>query len=352
MKNKVTENIDKFRESSASRIISAGIEKVRESSASKIISAGIDAGKEKAKELKVYSGIDNIPTGRAAEGIVDGCMVLEGGAFRGTYTSGVLDVLMQEGINMRSTVGVSAGAMNSVGYLSGQIGRSARTNLRFRHDSGFVGLGAIRNDDGIIGFDYIYNELEKIEPLDKESFLNPERQLVVVVTNCLTGKAEYIDKDGENVDIMQAIRASASMPFVSKMVDINGTPYLDGGCSCKIPYKWAIEQGHEKIVVIRTRDDSYRKPASKQFEGKVCDMTYRNYPEFAQALTESDKNYNRECDELDELRRQGRVFVISPSQPVTVSRIESDMEKLGELYYLGVEDAKRSLEALKEYLAK
>lgn len=381
MKNKVTEKIEKVKEISAEKISSgvekvrdsattkrvsekiekvkevssekmhSGMEKVRESSASKIISAGIDASKEKAKELKVYSGIDNVLSGETTDEIIEGCMVLEGGAFRGVYTSGVLDYLMQNGINMRSTIGVSAGALNGVAYLSGQIGRSARVNLRYRHESDFVGWGAMRKNDGIIGFDYLFNEIDKIDPLDKERFLNPERQFVVVATNCTTGEAEYFDRDSCS-DIYQAIRASASMPFVSKMVDIDGTPYLDGGCACKIPFKWAIEQGHEKIVVIKTRDDAYRKPTPKPQVETVCDMTYRNYPEFAQAVAKSDENYNIECDELEELRRQGRVFVISPSQPVTVSRIESDMEKLGELYFLGVEDAKRSLEALKEYLEK
>lgn len=347
---KVTEKIEKVKEVSAEKVTS-GMEKVRDSSASKIISAGIDAGKEKAKELKVYSGIDNVLTGTASDDIIDGCMVLEGGAFRGVYTAGVLDYLMQNSINMRSTVGVSAGAMTAVGYVSGQIGRSARTNLRYRHESDYIGLGAIRKNDGIVGFDFLYNDLDKIEPLDKERFFDPERQLVAVATNCLTGEAEYFDRDTCS-DIFQAIRASASLPFVSKTVDIGGKPYLDGGCACKIPYRWAMEQGHEKIIVIKTREKSFRKPVPKSQVEKVCDVTYHNYPEFAAVLAKSDENYNRECDELDELEKEGRVFVISPSEPVTVSRMESDMEKLGELYFLGVEDAKRSLEALKEYLAK
>ncbi|MBQ8227451.1 MAG: patatin family protein [Clostridia bacterium] len=278
-------------------------------------------------------------------------MVLEGGAFRGVYTSGVLDYLMQNGINMRSTVGVSAGAMTGVNYVSGQIGRSARVNLRFRHDSDYIGIGAIKKNDGIVGFDFLYNELDKIEPLDKERFADPERQFVAVATNCLTGEVEYFDKANCS-DIYQAVRASASLPFVSKMVEIDGKPYLDGGCACKIPYKWAIEQGHEKIIVIKTRESTYRKPTPKSQVEKVCDVTYRNYPEFAKVLAKSDEYYNRECDELDELQKSGRVFVISPSDPVTVSRMESDMEKLGELYFLGYEDAKRNFEALKEYLAK
>ncbi len=347
---KVSEKIEKVKEASAEKM-SSGLEKVKESSASKIISAGIDAGREKAKELKVYSGIDNVPIGTASDNIIDGCMVLEGGGFRGVYTSGVLDFLMENGINMQATVGVSAGALIGANYVSGQIGRAARINLRYRHDSDYIGIGAIKRNDGIVGFDFMYSELDKIESLDKERFKDPSRRFVAVATNCLTGKEEYFDKE-DCSDIFQAVRASASLPFVSKMVDIDGKPYLDGGCACKIPYKWALEQGYEKIIVVKTRDDSYRKPESKHQVETVCDVTYRNYPEFAHSLATSDERYNRECDEVEELRKEGRIFVISPSQPVTVGRMETDMEKLGEFYLLGYEDAKRSFEELKEYLAK
>ncbi len=347
---KVSEKIEKVKEASAEKM-SSGIERVKESSASKIISAGIDAGREKAKELKVYSGIDNVPIGTADGNIVDGCMVLEGGGFRGVYTSGVLDFLMENGINMQATVGVSAGALTGANYVSGQIGRSARINLRYRHDSDYIGWGAIRKNGGIVGFDFMYSELDKIESLDKGRFEDPSRRFVAVATNCLTGKEEYFDKE-DCSDIFQAVRASASLPFVSKMVDIDGKPYLDGGCACKIPYKWALEQGYEKIIIVKTRDDSYRKPTTKSQVETVCDITYRNYPEFAESLATSDERYNRECDEIDELKKEGRVFVISPSQPVSVGRMEPDMEKLGDFYFLGYEDAKRSFEALKEYLAK
>ena len=298
---------------------------------------------------KVYSGIDNILCGTAPDSVIEGCMVLEGGAFRGVYTEGVLDYLMTQGINMSCTVGVSAGAINAANYVSGQIGRSARTNLRFRHNSDYVGLGAIRKNDGIIGFDFLYNDLEKIEPLDRERMYDKRKRIVAVVTNLLTGKEEYIDRDGCS-DFLQAIRASASLPFVSKPVIIDEKPYLDGGCACKIPYQWAINEGYKKIIVIKTRDSSYRKELSKSDNSKICNAAYRNYPEFAEILAKNDIMYNEECDELERLKNEGRVFVIAPSEPVKVSRLESDMEKLGELYFLGVKDAKNSIEALKTYL--
>lgn len=299
---------------------------------------------------KVYSGIDNILSGTAPDNVIEGCMVLEGGAFRGVYTEGVLDYLMTQGINMSCTVGVSAGAINAANYVSGQIGRSARTNLRFRHNSDYVGLGAIRKNDGIIGFDFLYNDLEKIEPLDRERMYDKRKRIVSVVTNLLTGKEEYIDRDG-CFDFLQAIRASASLPLVSKPVLVDGTPCLDGGCVCKIPFDWAINEGYEKIIVIKTREDSFRKPDEVKTEQiKLANFIYKDYPEFAKVLPYNDVNYNEQCDRLDKLRDEGRVFVINPSEPVTIGRLEPDMEKLGELYFLGVEDAKRSFEELKKYL--
>lgn len=299
---------------------------------------------------KVFSRIDDLLDGTAPDNIVNGCMVLEGGAFRGVYTEGVLDFLMQNGINMSCTVGVSAGAINAANYVSGQIGRSARTNLRYRHNSDYVGLGAIRKNDGIIGFDFLYNELEKTDPLDKERMFDSSRRLVAVVTNLLTGKAEYIDRD-ECSDIFQAIRASASLPLVSKPVNVDGTPCLDGGCVCKIPFDWAINEGYEKIIVIKTREDSFRKPDEvKPGQIKMANFIYKDYPEFAKVLPFNDVNYNKQCDRLDKLRDDGRVFVISPSEPVNISRLEPDMEKLGELYFLGVKDAKENFEKLQEYL--
>jgi len=304
----------------------------------------------KSSKNKVYSKIDEILSGTAPENIIDGCMVLEGGAFRGVYTSGVLDYLMTQGINMKCTVGVSAGALNAVNYVSGQIGRSARANISFRHNSDYVGLGAIKKNDGIIGFDFLYNELEKSYPLDKGKLYDKRRRVVAVVTNLLTGKAEYIDRD-ECSDFGQAIRASASMPFVSKPVDVDGIPCLDGGCACKIPYNWAINEGYKKIIVIKTREDGFRKANKLNPEQvRVANLIYKDFPKFANALPYNNIKYNEQCDNLDKIRDDGRAFVISPSEPVTVGRLEPDVEKLGALYFLGVEDAKRSFEALIKYL--
>ncbi len=296
----------------------------------------------------VFSGIEYLPRGQASDKICKGCIVLEGGAFRGVYTSGVLDALMEADINMECTIGVSAGALNGMNYVSGQIGRSARINLQFRRDPRYVGIRAYRSNRGIIGFDFVLDEYDKSDPLDLETFYREERRLVAVATNCLTGQTEYFEK-GRCQDMLKAIQASASMPYVSRPVTVDGIPCLDGGCSLNIPFRWALEQGYEKIVVVRTRPASFRKGESSRAAG-MARRFYKSSPALAESIAGSDARYNRECDELEQLREEGRVYVISPSSSTSVSRLEKDMEKLGEFYYLGYSDGQNHVERLREYL--
>lgn len=301
--------------------------------------------------MKIYSKIDEVPRKAASETVTPGCMVLEGGSFRGLYTGGVLDFLMEEGINLACTVGVSAGALNGYNYAAGQIGRASRFNLSHRHDKQYVGFPAFLHNKGIFGFDLLFDDSRSGDPLDRKRFDDPNRRFVAVATDCQTGDPVYFEK-GICSDIFQAIRASASMPVFSGMVPLDGKKYLDGGCSVNIPLQWALEQGFDKIVVVRTRDRSYRKSGESKALTRLQKTLYHRYPEFLKMLCESTERYNAECDRVDELERQGRIFVIAPSEPVTVTRLEKDMEKLGELYWKGQRDAQAQLYALREYLEK
>lgn len=303
--------------------------------------------------MKRYSRIDQIPRGHATKDIAPGCLVLEGGAFRGLYTSGACDALMLAGLNFESTLGVSAGALNAISYVSGQIGRSGRANLEHRLDKDYVGLKPLLSNGSVIGFDYLFGPMSELEPLDQESFFNPNRRFFVAATNCDTGELEVFEKNENASDtqyIYQAIRASSSMPYLSKMIEINGHRYLDGGCHTKIPFQWAIDQGYEKIVVIRTRPRSYRKNIRK-IDQHIPSIIYRNYPQFAQKLAAMNLKYNQDCEQMERLEKEGRIFVIAPSKPVTVSRLESDLQKLGELYEMGLFDTQNAIHKLKEYLS-
>ena len=293
-----------------------------------------------------YLKIDTLPTGKADDSITEGCIVLEGGAWKGLYTGGVLDALMVNHINLRTTVGISAGALFGLGYVSGQIGWGPKIDLLYRHDQDYCGYGAMRVDHGITGFTYLYNELMKELPMDEERLMRPDRRFLVGATNMQTGKIRYFEKGKCN--LLRAIQASATVPYISRPVVIGGVPYLDGGCAEKIPYPWAKENGEKKIVVVKTREWEYRK---KEGLSKLAKFMYRNYPEFLRSLEESTVRFNRMTDELYEEDQAGNVFVMAPSKEVTVSRFEGDMDKLGDLYWLGYHDMERRLDELKEYLA-
>ena len=288
---------------------------------------------------------EHLPSGRAAEGITEGCIVLEGGGWKGLYTVGLLDCLMENGINMRATVGISAGALSAIGYLSGQIGWSVRIDLGYRHDDQYVGRGAMKRDHGVTGFSYLYDTILKECPLDKKRLQNPERRLAVGVTNMLTGEIEYLEKGKCNLSA--AVRASATVPYVSRPVVIRGVPYLDGGCAVKIPYPWAVKEGYSKIIVVKTREWEYRR---KEEPNRVAMRLYRNYPAFVESINRANADFNRMTEELYRLNEEGSIFVFAPSKPVTVTRFEGNLEKLEELYQLGYQDALDRLDDLKRFL--
>ena len=296
-----------------------------------------------------YSGLSRLPAGNAPDTIIDGCIVLEGGAFRGVYGEGVLDALMQHGVNLQCTVGCSAGALNGLNYVAGQIGRSARINLGYRNDPRYVGRRPLLKEGSLISFDFLFKQTESFEPLNRKRFLDSRRRFAVVVANCESGEAEYPEK-GVCSDIFRAVQASASMPFVSHMVDVDGHPCLDGGRCCKIPYHWAYDQGYQKVVIVRTRHRSFRKPPASEHRRSLATRFYRNFPAFANKLAESDADYNRQCDEIGDLERMGKAFVIAPSVHREIGRLEKDMQKLGHLYWLGYYDALERMDSLRKYL--
>ena len=297
---------------------------------------------------KAWSGIHSIHLGPAPDTIVPGCLVLEGGSFRGCYTSGVLDVLMENGINIQTTIGTSAGALNGYNYVAGEMGRAAKINLGYRHDRRYLGPKTLARNRGVIGFDFILDQVEEEIPFNRERYDDPRRRFLVTVTNCQTGAGMYCEK-GVTQDFSKALRASASMPFVSEMVEVEGVPCLDGGCAVKIPYRWAIENGFEKILVVRTRPADYvRPPESKRFM-ELSQRIYKNYPCLVERLNSQSQQYNNACRELAELEAAGKLMMLCPSGSISVSTLEGDMERLGALYLLGRADTKLLLPKIRAY---
>lgn len=297
--------------------------------------------------MEVYEKVDELPQGQAdLRYLQHGCMVLEGGAWRGIYTQGVLDALMENDINLDCTIGVSAGAMSGLAYVSGQIGFSGRMNLTYRNDQNYCGIGALKKDHGITGFTYAFTELFDKGGFARQDFLNSPRRFVAVATDIETGKPVFFEK-GKCPDIFKAVQASATVPYVSEPVEMEGRKYLDGGLGVKVPYEWALKEGYEKIVVIRTRDRDYRKPVKKP---SGINHMYRKEPQAMEDLIEEAPRYNISLDRLDMLEKKKRLYVIAPSKPITIRRFEDDMNKLGDLYWQGYEDGKNEIRGLKAYL--
>lgn len=277
-------------------------------------------------------------------------VALEGGSLRCMFSAGVMDVLMEHSLVFDSVIGVSAGALTGVNIVSGQPGRTARVNLDYVNDKRYLGLNNLLLHRSIFNFDFLFGELsDSLIPLDRETFLTSPTSYTAVAANCLTGQAEYFEKSSCK-DIYAGIRASASMPLLAPMVSVEGVPCLDGGCAVNIPYRHAIDQGYEKVLVVTTREHGYRKEPVNANLARLYLRAYRRYPLLVQALLDSPRRYQRELDELDRLEAQGRVFVIRPPKPVTVSRTEKDRGKLQALYDEGRAEGERKLEALHAYL--
>ena len=276
-------------------------------------------------------------------------LVLEGGAMRSLFTSGVLDVLMDNNIDIDCTVGVSAGALVGCNYVSNQKGRTANININYCKDTKYIGVKAIKNNKGLVGFDYLFSgEIAKENPFDEKEFLNSNKRFVTGVTNCITGKTEFYEKNKENT--YKLLQASSSMPLVSKVVEINGKPYLDGAIECNVPINWALEEGYKKIVVVLTRNKDYRKkPVSSKMK-KMYNLVYKKYPNLLETMYDRPNKYNDTYDKIEKLEKENKIFVFRPQNCVDISRLERDQDKLKKLYKEGKNEAQNRLKELKNYL--
>lgn len=268
-------------------------------------------------------------------------LVLEGGGLRGVFTCGVLDCFMDHGVRFPFTVGVSAGACNGLSYMSGQRGRAKKSNIDLMDEHHYVGFKYLLTQGCIMDFKLLFEDFpEKIIPYDYDAyFSNPDR-FVMVTTNCLTGKAEYFEEKQSSERVMDIVRASSSLPFVSPVTYVDGIPMLDGGIVDSIPVRYAMSQGFDKLVVILTRNKGYRKKESRMPLAKV---TYRKYPDLRKALQERNATYNRTMELIERLESQGRITVIRPLKPVEVTRMEKDTAKLRALYQEGYDIAEQLL---------
>ncbi len=261
-------------------------------------------------------------------------LVLEGGAMRGMYTAGVLDVFLENKIKVDCIVGVSAGALFGVNFLSGQKGRVIRYNKQFNGDKNYIGLRPLLREGNIVSTKYAYEEVpRRLDPFDDAAYKKSGIPFYAVVTNMENGMPEYIKIDSV-FEQMDVLRASGSMPFVSRPVEISGQKYLDGGISDSIPFRFAESLGCDRLIVILTRDMAYRK---KPMSPALIRLWFGKSP-IAEKLLLRHEVYNRSVEKLKEWEANGKAVVIRPSSPVEIGRIETDPDKLQSVYDLGVKD--------------
>lgn len=274
-------------------------------------------------------------------------LVLEGGGVRGIYTAGVLDVFMEHGLSFDGVIGVSAGAIHGCSFLSGQKGRSIRYYKKYCADPRFMSFHSWLTTGNIVGVDFCYHELpDKLDIYDHDAFLRCKTPFYAVCSNVETGKPEYIRITDMRKQI-DVLRASASLPYFSRIVEFSGKKYLDGGCTDSIPLEAAQRLGYRRNVVILTRDAAYRK---KPEMGSLPKLVYRKYPAFAAALRNRHTAYNSAVEEINVQEQCGSIFVIRPTQPLEIDRLETDPVKVQQVYDIGRADALNRMEQLKQWL--
>ena len=280
--------------------------------------------------------------------MIEAGLVVEGGGMRGVYTAGVLDYFMEKNLYFDDCYGVSAGACHISSYVSKQIGRSIKVTLDYINDKRYCSVNSLIKTGDMFGVEMLYDLIpNKLELYDYDTFNKFKGNFYSVVTNCKTGKAEYMKIKDMKKDII-AVRASSSLPLLSRIVEINGKEYLDGGITDSISIKKSIKDGHKKNVVILTRDKTYRKSKPKFLS--FFKLKYKKYPNLVKAIENRYKMYNETLDFIEEEKAKNKVFIIQPKLPVKISRIEKDKDKLKALYNQGYEDAKEIYEDLMKFL--
>lgn len=276
-------------------------------------------------------------------------LVLEGGGFRGLFTAGVLHRFAENGIMFPYTVAVSMGASNATNYLAGQTQRNLDVPYTFVNDKRYLSYTRMFTKGELFGMDFIFGEVPyKLIPFDFKAFSASENKLLYVTTDCQTGKPYYIPNN-TNEESFLALEASTSLPFASKMVKLHDKLLLDGGICDPIPIEKAIADGCEKVVVILTQPQEYRK---SPFKAKVLSkLMYNKFPLLAKAILNRHQVYNDQLDIIEKLEQEGKAFVIRPEKMLPISRTERDNDKLKDAFEIGYEKSKDMVEKMMLFIS-
>ena len=277
-------------------------------------------------------------------------LILEGGGVRGIYTAGVLDCFMENGIEMDAVFGVSAGTLHALNYKAKQPKRSYRVGTKYVHDKRYMGISSLIHTGDIFGADFCYHTLpDQLEIFDYDTYRKNPMKLYATVSNLETGKPEYVLCEDAKTQI-EYVRASASLPLLSRIVEIDGKKYLDGGITDSIPLNAAIHMGYEKNIVVCTRSYGYQKEPNKMIG--MIKKKYKQYPKFVQAADRRHIVYNEELKLIEQKEKSGDILVLRPTQSLAVKRIERDTQKIKAQYELGYQDAREKLDEIKLFIRR
>lgn len=276
-------------------------------------------------------------------------LILEGGAMRGLFTAGIIDVFMENGIEFDATIGVSAGAAFGCNYKSRQIGRVIRYNKRFAKDPRFCSFRSLIKTGDLFGAEFCYHTVpDTLDLFDTQAYLDNPMDFYVVVTDVETGKAVYINSDEAGDDSLECFRASASMPLVSKPVEIKGKKYLDGGIADSVPIQYFESIGFEKNVIILTQPKGYIKKPSKA--ARVMKYALKDYPNVVKTMENRHIEYNETLEYIEKREKEGAVYVIRPDAPLEIGKIEHNPDNMQRIYDLGRKAGEKHIENIKNFI--
>ncbi len=269
-------------------------------------------------------------------------LVLEGGGMRGVFTTGVLDYFLDRDIFFTYNVAVSAAAGNGLSYISRQRGRARTINIDLLRKYRYIGLKYLFTQRSILDQTLLYDKLPNGElPFDYDTYFNSPHPFEMVTTDCISGKACYLTENRSRSRLLDVAKASASLPYVCPIVNIDGRPMLDGGLADSIPVERAMQMGKTFNVVVLTRNKGFRK---KPNPIKVPRFIYPEYPRLRVLLSKRHEYYNAQLDLVDRLEAEGRALCIRPEKPMAVDRLSTDPQTLTALYEEGYACAKAAVE--------
>lgn len=278
-------------------------------------------------------------------------LVLEGGAMRGMFTAGVLDIFMDRGIDFDGIVGVSAGAIFGSNYKSKQRGRTIRYNVRFCNDPRYVSLLSLIFTGDLYNKDFAYGDLPNIYDIfDAKIFSENPMEFYAVCSDVETGQPVYYKCEKGDADDITWIRASGSMPLASKIVEIGGKKLLDGGITDSIPVRFFLEKGYEKPVVILTQPEGFVKKPNKLMP--ILRIALRKYPKIIDALAHRHEVYNETTKYIAEQQKKGNIYVIRPPEALKIGAVEHDPNELERVYNIGIETGERCADEVIRFLSE